>query len=59
MQLETKVTLGPWFVQGYKSMEGHMVLRVLPDGKTFYVLVLDDTIAKIKVKQVFGPYYSY
>jgi beta-lactamase superfamily II metal-dependent hydrolase len=59
MQTETKVTLGPWFVQGYKSMEGHLVLRVLPDGKTFYVLVLDDTVAKIKVKQIFGPYTSY
>ena len=55
---ETKVTYGNWFVNGYKSMEGHVVIRVMPGGKEFYVFVLDDNSPDLKVKMKFGPYQS-
>ena len=55
---ETKVAFGPWFVKGYESMSGHVLIRVLPGGKEFYVITLDDETVEITVKEVFGPYQS-
>lgn len=39
-----------------KSKQGHIVVRVLPEGKEYYIYILDDSNAKRKIKQVFGPY---
>ena len=38
--------------------DGHVVIRVCPDGKKFYVYVLDDTDCEYKVKSVHGPFLS-
>lgn len=39
-----------------KSKQGHIVIRVLPEGKEYYIYILDDSSAKRKIKKVFGPY---
>ncbi len=38
------------------STGGHVVVRVLPGGGSYYVYVLDDTDQEYKVKAIFGPY---
>ena len=53
---ETKITYGAGFVKAYKSMEGHVVIRVMPGGNEFYVFVLDNNSKNIKFKTKFGPY---
>ena len=40
------------------SYNGHIVLRVAPGGKSFYVYMLDDTDFQYKVKSIHGPYQS-
>ena len=39
-----------------KSKQGHIVIRVLPGGKEYYIYILDDSNTKRKIKQIFGPY---
>ncbi|UBM58625.1 MBL fold metallo-hydrolase [Marinilongibacter aquaticus] len=51
---ETKVAYGPWFVKGYTSMDGHVVVRVKPGGESYWVYVLDES--DMRVKSVHGPY---
>ncbi|MDO5977463.1 ComEC/Rec2 family competence protein [Flavivirga spongiicola] len=58
MHDETIVTYGPWFKENYKSMHGHIVVRVYPNGKKYEVIILNDESIKLTVKQRFGPYYS-
>ena len=55
---ETLVTLGPWMKQNYKSYAGHILVRVLPGGKSYEVFILDDTKPNLTVKAKFGPYKS-
>jgi beta-lactamase superfamily II metal-dependent hydrolase len=38
------------------SDQGHIVLRVAPDGNTFQVIVLDDDVENGKIKSIHGPY---
>ena len=38
------------------STGGHVVVRVLPGGGSYYVYVLDDTDFSFTVKAVYGPY---
>ena len=40
------------------AYNGHIVLRVAPGGKSFYVYMLDDTDFGYKVKSIHGPYSS-
>ena len=40
------------------AYNGHLVLRVAPGGKSFYVYMLDDTDFQYKVKSIHGPYSS-
>lgn len=58
MHDETKVTYGPWFIDNYKSMQGHIVVRVYPSGKTYEVIILNDDSTDLTVKDKFGPYNS-
>ncbi len=58
MHDETVVTYGPWFKDNYKSMHGHVVVRVHSKGTEYEVFILDDTTEELKVKDKFGPYYS-
>lgn len=53
-----KIVIGPLIDRSYKSMQGHIVVRVLPGGNNYYVIILDDANADGKVKSVFGPYTS-
>ena len=55
---ETKKTYGRWFVEGYKSMAGHIVIRVMPGGSEYYVYILDHTKLQVRVIDKFGPYKS-
>jgi len=58
IQEATKQTLGFWFTNGYKSMFGHVIVRVLPGGDKFYVLIAETINNKIVIKKTFGPYFS-
>jgi beta-lactamase superfamily II metal-dependent hydrolase len=55
---ETIITYGRWLNDNYQSTRGHVVLRVMPDGSTFYVFILDDTTTAQKVLTSFGPYQA-
>lgn len=49
------------FPQAYKAcagVNGHVVIRVMPGGKEFYVIMLDDTDNAYRVKSIDGPYES-
>jgi beta-lactamase superfamily II metal-dependent hydrolase len=51
-----KDVIGPLIDRSYKSLQGHILVRVLPGGTSYYVIILDDTVETLKVKNVFGPY---
>jgi len=51
-----KDVIGPLVDRAYKSTQGHILVRVLPGGNTYYVIILDDSIEELVVKDVFGPY---
>ncbi len=48
--------IGPSLPNNYKSMEGHILIRVMPGGKEYYMIILDDESTERKVTNVFGPY---
>lgn len=56
MHSETIATYGPWFRDNYKSLQGHIVVRVKPNGTTYKVYVLDEI--SIAIKQERGSYKS-
>ena len=51
-----QLVIGPLVERSYRSMQGHIVVRVLPGGKTYYVIIVDDNVEKGNVKAVYGPY---
>lgn len=53
-----RYVIGPLIDRSYKSLQGHIVVRVLPGGKEYYVIILDDSRADMPVKDIFGPYVS-
>lgn len=58
MMEANELVIGPLVQQSYKSLQGHILVRVLPGGKTYYVIILDDSKPGNTVKAVFGPYQS-
>ena len=42
----------------YKSTNGHVLIRVLPSGNQFKVLIVDDKSLEFNVIQEFGPFKS-
>jgi hypothetical protein len=50
--------IGPLIDRSYKSQQGHILVRVLPGGTGYYVIILDDQREDAPVKAVFGPYSS-
>jgi hypothetical protein len=50
--------IGPLTDRSYKSQQGHVVVRVLPGGNQYYMIILDDAKENMPVKVVFGPYQS-
>ncbi len=55
---ETITTYGRWLTDHYKSIRGHVVIRVLHDGGQFMVYILDDTQRDLPIVKTFGPYTS-
>jgi len=53
-----QLVIGPLVDRSYRSLQGHIVVRVLPGGKNYYVIILDDSREDGPVKAVFGPYAS-
>jgi hypothetical protein len=53
-----RLVIGPMIDHSYKSQQGHILVRVLPGGETYYVIVLDDTKSDLYIKSVSGPYKS-
>jgi beta-lactamase superfamily II metal-dependent hydrolase len=43
----------------FSSTGGHVVIRVLPEGKKYYIFVLNDNNTDYKVKAKFGPYTAF
>lgn len=58
MMEANELVIGPLVEQSYKSRQGHIVVRVLPGGASYYVIILDDSRPELKVRQIFGPYSS-
>ena len=56
IQEATKKTLGFWFTRGYKSMFGHVIVRVLPGGASYHVLIAETINGKVQITKTFGPY---
>jgi len=56
MMEANQLVIGPLVEQSYKSLQGHILVRVLPGGSEYYVIILDDSNPESRVKQVFGPY---
>jgi hypothetical protein len=52
------LVIGPLVDRSYRSLQGHIVVRVLPGGRSYYVIILDDSRPDALVKAVFGPYAS-
>ena len=40
------------------SKDGHLVVRVNPDGKSYNIYILDESNLSMVVQKSFGPYYS-
>jgi hypothetical protein len=40
----------------FSATSGHIVLRVLPGGGSYYVYVLDDSDFNYRVKDIYGPF---
>jgi hypothetical protein len=53
-----KQVIGPLLENSYKSMDGHIVVRVLPEGKEYSIYILNDENEVNEIKAVFGPYQS-
>lgn len=53
-----RTVIGPLIDRAYKSTQGHIVVRVMPGGSSFYVIILDDNNEERKVKAMYGPYAS-
>lgn len=53
-----KIVIGSLVDRAYKSTEGHIVVRVLPGGQEYYVIILNDENEEYEVKAVFGPYQT-
>ena len=49
-----KDVIGALIDKSYKSLRGHILVRVMPGGNSYYVIILDDGVEELKVKDVFG-----
>lgn len=47
---------GPKIDRSYLATSGHIVVRVMPGGKSYVVIVLDDETHDPRVRAVHGPY---
>lgn len=52
------LVIGPLVDHSYRSLQGHILVRVLPGGKTYYIIIIDDSTDTGNVTAIFGPYNS-
>lgn len=56
----TKQTIGFWLTNNYKSTFGHIIVRVLPGGNSYYIMIAEsDQNYDVKIRKVFGPYICF
>lgn len=53
-----KLVIGESIGQAYRSVNGHIVVRVHPGGSLYDIYVLDDSSVERNVMHYFGPYTS-
>ncbi len=53
-----QLVIGDLLERSYKSRQGHIVLRVMPQGKEYYIFVLNHLDVNRQITDVFGPYKS-
>ena len=53
---ETKIVVGS-AIDKLKSQQGHVVIRVSPNGNNFMIYVLDDSQENFNIKATFGSYH--
>ena len=53
-----KNVIGPALERAYKSMDGHIVVRVMDEGKRYFVIILNDENEINEITSVHGPYES-
>lgn len=58
MAEETRAAIGPLMDQVYRSYNGHVVIRVAPDGTIYEVFILNDQDDARAIIKKFGPYQS-
>lgn len=58
MLLANKLVIGELIDRSYKSMQGHIVVRVMSPGDKYYVYILNNESTERNVTNVFGPYFS-
>ncbi len=51
-----KNVIGPALERAYKSMDGHIVVRVIDEGRKYYVIILNDENETREILSVHGPY---
>ena len=51
-----KLVIGPALERSYKSMDGHIVVRVVDSGKKYFVIILNDENDQYEILSVHGPY---
>lgn len=52
------IETNPEVYKNCAAIGGHVVIRVMPGGKEFYVIMLDDTDNAYRVKSIDGPFKS-
>src|SRR5687768_13442551 len=58
MMEANKIVIGPLIERSYKSTDGHILVRVMPGAKDYFVVILNDENLGNEVKAVFGPYQT-
>lgn len=53
-----KQVIGPSLEHAYQRTEGHIVVRVMNGGQTYYVYTLNDNNTQREITGIFGPYQS-
>jgi hypothetical protein len=54
----TRIVIGDAIDRAYKSINGHILVRVESGGEQYRVIILDDSDEAFRVKAVYGPYES-
>ena len=53
-----RLVIGELIDKSYKSTQGHIVLRVLPGGDTYFIYILNHLNTMREITGIYGPYKS-